>query len=97
VLGLTDDQFYALTPRQYHLLLERHRDREKHTEWMVGLLASTVANWSMGAPKEPLQPRDFPLLLLRDAPSEKHPRINRRRIAKNIRAQFQAAMAQRRD
>ena len=87
---MTDEQFYGLTPRQYALLLERHRERERHTEYLVGLIAATIANWSMGAPKEPLKPRDFPLLLLREeVPGPA--RINRKKIAERIRAEFARA------
>jgi len=89
---LTDDEFYALTPRQYALLLERHRERERHTEYLVGLVAATIANWSIGAPKDPLKPRDFPLLLLRDEESLVRPaQINRKKIAEQIRAEFARA------
>jgi len=86
---LTDEQFYGLTPRQYALLLERHRERERHTEYLVGLVAATIANWSMGAPKEPLKPRDFPLVQLQEP--EVPRRINRKRIAREIRAGFDRA------
>ena len=90
MLHLTDAEFFALTPRQYSLLLERQREHQKHTEWMVGVLASTVANWSMGAPEEQLQPRHFALPLLQVR--EKRPRINRRKIAAQIRALFDMAI-----
>jgi hypothetical protein len=62
-LGLTDRQFYALTPRQYHVLLDQHREcvehQDYHRELLTGIIASTVANFAMGAPKKPLSPRDF--------------------------------------
>ena len=90
VLGLSDEEFYRLTPHQYYVLLKRHenlhKDRRWHAEWLTGVLASTIVNWSMGAPKEPWQPKDFPLRLLRDKDDLKPKRINRKRIAAQIRA-----------
>lgn len=89
-LGLSREEFFSLTPRQYGLLLEQHKERQRHAEWLTGVLASTIANWSMASPKEALQPRDFALPLLRDdgeTPVRRH-RINRRRVADSIRAAF---------
>lgn len=86
MLGLSDREFYDLIPRQYGLLLERHLDRQKHAEWLTGVIASTIANFSMGAPEEPLQPKHFALPLLQVR--EKRKRLNRARIADQIRQQF---------
>jgi hypothetical protein len=83
VLGLTDQQFFDLTPRQFHLLLDQHRERTKHEEWMVGILAATIANFSGHPPKEPLKPTDF--MPSARAPEEKPKRINRRKVADRIR------------
>jgi hypothetical protein len=93
ILGLSAEQFYELTPRQYHLLLDRHREREKHKEWLAGVVAAAVANFGMGAPKEAIRPADFPLMLIQDTkPKPKRRRINRQRIAQNIREAFNNAM-----
>jgi len=92
VLGLSDREFFALTPRQYHLLLERHRESQKHLQWLTGVIASAIGNWSLGAPKEALQPRDFPLPLLHDGERKRRPRINRRKIADQIRGEFRRAL-----
>lgn len=73
------------------MLLDRHKERQKHSEWLTGVIASTVANWSMGAPKEPMQPKDFPLMALQDV-KPKRTRINRKKIADEIRANFANAM-----
>jgi len=59
VLHLTDDEFYSLTPRQYHALLDQHEHQRAFHEFLFGQVCSTVANWSMASPKEPLQPRQF--------------------------------------
>ena len=60
----------------YRLLLDRHEDRERHTEYLTGLLAATIVNWSMGAPETPRRPADFALPLLRDVKErERRPRV----------------------
>jgi hypothetical protein len=58
-LGLTDDEFYSLTPRQFHLLLEEHQHVVEHQEMLFGIVASTVANWSMHGVKKPLSHTDY--------------------------------------
>lgn len=93
-LGLTDDEFYALTPRQYQLLLDRHEERERHSEWMFGVLAATVANFSQGAPEKALQPKDFPFLRLRDQePATRNRRPQRQMVADKLRMFFTRKMA----
>jgi hypothetical protein len=71
--------------------MDVYRAKVKHTEWMAGLLLSTIVNWSMHPPEEPRMPKDFPLELLRVP--EKRKRINRKQIAAQIRAEFDGAMA----
>ncbi|HEY5054625.1 MAG TPA: hypothetical protein VII58_00600 [Acidobacteriaceae bacterium] len=48
-----------MTGRQLSALLKRHRQAEERTSWQVGLLCSTLANFSMRAPKVPLSAEDF--------------------------------------
>jgi len=48
-----------MTPRQFHFLLERYERKLEHYEMLAGLVCSTVANWSMAAPKEALKHTDF--------------------------------------
>jgi len=93
-LGLTDAEFYALTPRQFHLLVDQHRERVEHQELLTGILASTIANWSMGAPKEPLAPSVFMPCRRGRAKQPKRPRINRKRVADKVRAFMEAKMKQ---
>lgn len=84
MLGLTAEEFYALTPRQYHLLVATHRKRFEHYELLAGIIASAVANWSFHAPKESLKPRDFmPSRLASERPERN--RLNRRAIAAQVR------------
>lgn len=92
VLALTDREFYDLTPRQYQVLLERHREKQRHTEWLAGVIASAIGNFSMCRPEEPLQPKDFPLALLREEAPARRPRINRKKAIEQMRAAFTQAM-----
>jgi len=94
ILRLPPHDFWRVTPRQYQLLLERHRERERHREWLVGLVLSTIANWSIAAPKEALRPEDFPLMLLKETGRRKPPaRVRmtakrRQQVADSFRAGF---------
>jgi len=57
-LHLTTDQFYELTPRQFHLLTEAHRRHLSHMEMIQAYTTSAVIN-TMGAPEEPVPPTKF--------------------------------------
>ena len=95
VWGLTPDQFYDLTPRQYDLLLTAHYKKQEFAEWQTGIIASAIANWRFGRTEDSpvLKPTDFALPHLRAGmKAERKPRINRQKIAVNVRAQFESAM-----
>jgi hypothetical protein len=85
-LGLADEEFYALTPRQHHVLVDQHLERTEHAELLAGTIAAAVANWSMGAPKKPMCAADF--MPSRQGRERKEPskRLNRKKIAAGIRA-----------
>lgn len=74
----------------------RHRERERKDEYLTGIIAATIANWSMGAPETPKLPRDFALPLLRlddkGRVRTSRPRINRKKIAADIRDSFTQAI-----
>jgi len=65
ILHLSDDEFFALTPRQFHILLDRHKENIQHQELQTGILAAVFANytvnWSMNRPKKSVsfKPSDF--------------------------------------
>jgi hypothetical protein len=81
-----------LTPRQLELLNERHREQNEHQELLAGIVASTMANFSMGGVKKPLTPADFmPCMWAKRKPKKE--RISRKRIAQGIRNFFQAQIA----
>ena len=87
---MSEREFWALTPRKYWLLLERKQESVKEMEWLAGVIASTVANWSMHAPKEALVPQDFALPMIQTIKRFKPraPRINRKRVAESMRSIF---------
>jgi hypothetical protein len=92
-LGLTDAEFYALTPRQYYMLVDTFRKSVEHSELLGGIIAANIANWSMYAPKTAMKPADYmPSKIAEREPAgaSKRPkqRINRKAIADNIRHLF---------
>lgn len=58
-LGLSDAEFYALTPRQLNALILRKEIAEQRPEFMLAQLTACVVNFSQARPKRPSQPRDF--------------------------------------
>ncbi len=58
-LGLSDAEFYALTPRQEMILLDRHFERVKHQEFLFGQLTARVVNHSQRHYEEDVVPADF--------------------------------------
>ena len=66
------------------LLIDEHRKRVEHTELLAGIIASTVANWSMHTPKEALRPRDY-MPSRYGASRPKRPKVNRKLVAEQVR------------
>jgi hypothetical protein len=93
-LCLSDADFYALTPRQFHLLVDQHRERVEHQELLTGILAANIVNWSMHAPEKAKVASDFMPCRARARP-ERKPRLNRKKIAMDVRAFMNAQMEQR--
>jgi hypothetical protein len=58
-LGLTNEEFFALTPRQFHLLVAQHRERMEHQELLAAIVASEVANRSQRHPEKWVMPIDY--------------------------------------
>lgn len=56
---LTDSEFLSMTPRMFHALERRYLERMQREEFLVGVLASTFANFSMAAPKKPQSPEQY--------------------------------------
>jgi hypothetical protein len=96
-LKLTDKQFYSLTPRQFDALLKRHREQIEHAELLVGIIASVVVNFSLGAPKTGTEPADYMPSQWRkkvqQPRKERMTKKKRQRVANSLRAYFEARMA----
>jgi hypothetical protein len=94
-LGLSDEEFFLLTPRQWDLLAIRHRERMEHTELLAGIVAATIANHAGRIREKPVTHADFMpsqwVAKRERKPREK--RINRQAIAANIRNLFNAQIA----
>ena len=58
-LGLTSEEFFRLTPRQYDALLKRREYETQQAEFLFAQLTSYFINFSMCHPKDPTKPRDF--------------------------------------
>jgi hypothetical protein len=80
ILELSDKEFYLLTPRQFHLLLEVRQQQVEYHELLNGLVCSTIANWSMNAPKNPLPCTNFMPTEWAKERKEKVPRKRRKKL-----------------
>lgn len=59
-LGLSDAEFWRLTPRELFLLWDRHRERLEERRYLAGLVCATFANFNgMAKPGRQLTPADF--------------------------------------
>lgn len=58
-LHLSTEEFYALTPRQFHLLVEAHHKRLAHQEMIQAYTTAAVINYSLAAPEQGVKPTDF--------------------------------------
>ena len=59
VEAVADVREFALTPRQFQALRRMRNRQIEHAELLAGIVASTTANYSMGAPEKPRQAREF--------------------------------------
>ena len=85
---MSSTQFWRLTPRQFAALLARKREQREYHELLVGILASTVANYSMGAPKKSRVPSDFMPSQMGKRREAKPKRISRAKVADQVRSIF---------
>jgi hypothetical protein len=58
-LRLSDEEFYALTPRQFDALCKRHRMASEMTEFFFAQVSSTVMNTGFRSTEKPTSPADF--------------------------------------
>jgi hypothetical protein len=60
-LRLSDDEWLEMTPRMLHALRKRQIEQLQREELLVGIIASTSANFSFCKPEQPLSPELFML------------------------------------
>lgn len=60
-LGLSNDEWLEMTPRQLNALRKRYVERIQREELLIGLVCSTTANFSFCRPNRMLTARDFML------------------------------------
>jgi hypothetical protein len=60
-LRLSDDEWLEMTPRMLYALRKRQIEQLQREELLVGILASTSANFSFCRPEKPLTPELFML------------------------------------
>ena len=58
-LHLSDEDFFALTPRQFDALLKRHKHKVESNELLFGQLTSWVVNTGFRALEKPTSTEDF--------------------------------------
>ena len=58
-LGLTDVEFYLLTPRKFDALLKRHRHKVESQELLFGQLTSWMVNTAFRTTEKPTEITDF--------------------------------------
>lgn len=58
-LGLSDEEWLAMTPRQFHYLRKSAVKTVRHFELIAGQLGAAIKNHSMNPPKKCAQARDF--------------------------------------
>jgi hypothetical protein len=69
-LGLSDKQWKNMTPRQTGALNKLRMDRMQREEMLMGIVASTVANFGFCRPEKPLSAESFMIHKLPEVPSE---------------------------
>jgi hypothetical protein len=89
-LGLTDEEFFQLTPRKLDALLKRHRRKTESTELLFAQLTSCVVNTGFRSTEEPTKIRDFmpsqwDQAAAKQPKKSKFPRRKRSSIATEIR------------
>jgi hypothetical protein len=83
-LGLTEEEFWRMTPRQLSALLKRHKREHERQEFLFAQVVSNTVNFSMCRPKQPVTPKQF-------MPSQWRKKESQPQILERLRTQFRAA------
>jgi hypothetical protein len=78
-LGLSDDEWLDMTPRQFAALRIRHMQKMQREELLVGILASSTVNSGLCRPEKPIRAESF---MLHPFPPEPMPRVTAMDIRK---------------
>jgi hypothetical protein len=92
-LGLSEERFYRMTPRQLHVLMQRKREagehRQEQLELIGGIIAANIANYAGKVRKKPATVTEFmPSYRIRQARRERQK--PKHLIAQNIRCFLKA-------
>jgi len=68
--------------------MERHREKQKHSELLAGIVAAAVRNFSYHLPDNPVAPVVFMPKYDNERQPETRKRLNRKKIAEDVRAAF---------
>ena len=58
-LGLTEEEFWHLTPRQFAALMERHEEAQEWEDYRAGVVACTIVNMLKTKGGKTYKPEDF--------------------------------------
>ena len=58
-LGLSNEEWLAMTPRQLCALQKVHLSRIQHEELLTGIITSHIVNFSFSGARYPMKPTDF--------------------------------------
>ena len=56
---MTAEEFFAMTPRQFHALAERHRWGQERNELLFAQLTAVVHNTGFRTTEKPIEVREF--------------------------------------
>jgi hypothetical protein len=97
-LRLSDDEFFAMTPRQFDALLKQRKSqvnsKREHFEFMLGQLTSWVANTGFRTAKEQTKATDFMPSEWRKKASNMSSSTRRKRMTKKRRREIASGIRQ---
>jgi hypothetical protein len=90
--GLTSEQFFELTPRQFHAISLRHVHANERVELLMGVNTSAIVSSSMNPPKKGSCPADYmpSMWAKRQETAPKVKKFNRQKFADDLRKKFKA-------
>ena len=93
-IGLKSDEFYAMTPRQFHALADQYRWNQERSELLFAQLAAVTHNTGFRTTEKPLEVQDFMPSRWGAAAKKRSRRMSRKKIADGVRAAMGAWVKQ---